>query len=192
MAEEWNVGGDPLSADGVSLIARDPETLFERLRTASSIRLQVSGSPDVDVTFDITDWYKTGIQENLEQCGNYLPQPWPHRSPQAAAGQHSFVTAVATLAPLDSPDVAEISAAESSAESSAEEPVADAPRGFVEISVSATHGCAITSDDQLVCWGSNENGQLNLPDGEYTSVVTGSRTTPARLPATANCVVPGG
>ena len=48
----------------------------------------------------------------------------------------------------------------------------DAPRGFVEISVSATHGCAITSDDQLVCWGSNENGQLNLPDEEYTSVVT--------------------
>ena len=168
VAEEWNVGGDPLNADGVSLIARDPDTLFERLRTASSIRLQVSGSPHVDVTFDITDWYKTGIQENLEQCGNYLPQPWPDRWPQAAAEQHSFVTAVATLAPHDTPDVAEIAAADSSVE----EVVVDAPRGFVEISVSATHGCAITSDDQLVCWGSNENGQLNLPDEEYTSVVT--------------------
>ena len=40
VAEEWSVGGDPLNADGVSLIARDPETLFERLRTASSIRLR--------------------------------------------------------------------------------------------------------------------------------------------------------
>ena len=168
VAEEWNLGGDPLSADGVSLIARDPDTLFERLRTASSIRLQVAGFPDVDVTFDITDLYKTGIQENLEQCGNYLPQPWPDRWPQAATEQHSFVTAVAILALLDNPDVAEIAVAVSPAE----EVVADAPRGFVGISVSATHGCAITSDDQLVCWGSNENGQLNLPDEEYTSVVT--------------------
>ena len=109
VAEEWNVGGDPLNADGVSLIARDPDTLFRAV--AHRLKHPITGlrlPRHVDVTFDITDWYKTGIQENLEQCGNYLPQPWPDRWPQAAAEQHSFVTAVATLAPHDTPDVAEI------------------------------------------------------------------------------------
>ena len=76
---EWNVRG--LNAWGVSLAAQNPETLFERLRTASSVRLQIAGSPDVDVTFDISDLYKTGTQENLDQCVNYLPQPWPDKFP---------------------------------------------------------------------------------------------------------------
>ena len=112
VAAEWNVAGDPLNAYGVSLAAPDPQTLFERLRTASSIRLQAAGSPDVDVTFDITDLYKTGIQENLDQCGNYLPQPWPDRWVQAGAEQDSRFTAAATLALLDNLDVAEIADSE--------------------------------------------------------------------------------
>ena len=78
---EWEVRGDPLNAWGVSLAAQNPETLLERLRTASSVRLQIAGAPDVDVTFDISDLYKTGTQENLDQCGNYLPQPWPDKFP---------------------------------------------------------------------------------------------------------------
>ena len=107
VVEEWIVRGDPLNVFGVSLAAPDPQALFERLRTASSIRLQAAGSPDVDVTFDIIDLYKTGIQDNLEQCGNYLPQPWPDRWPPPAPSR-----APATLALLDNPDIAEIADSE--------------------------------------------------------------------------------
>ena len=58
------------------------------------------------------------------------------------------------------------------AESSEEEAIAESPREFVAISVSDTHACAITSGSELICWGSNEDGQLNLPEGEYSSVAT--------------------
>ena len=112
VAEAWSVSGDPLNAYGVSLAAPDPQALFERLRTASSIRLQAAGSPDIDVTFDITDLYKTRIQANLDQCGNYLPQPWPTRGVQAGTEQDSRFTAAATLALLDNLDVAEIADSE--------------------------------------------------------------------------------
>ena len=80
--EEWNVGGDVRNQFGVSLSAPDPETLYEQLHSVSTIRFQIAGHPDVDVTFDISDLYNTGIQDNLDQCGNYLPQPWPDRFPE--------------------------------------------------------------------------------------------------------------
>ncbi|MDE2989027.1 MAG: hypothetical protein OXT70_13395 [Chloroflexota bacterium] len=77
----WNVGGDPLNAWGVSLLTQDAEALYEQLQNVSTVRFQIAGSPDVDVTFDISDLFTTDIQENLDQCGNYLPQPWPDRFP---------------------------------------------------------------------------------------------------------------
>lgn len=80
--EEWNVGGDVRDAWGVSLFALDPGTLYEQLQNVSTIRLQIAGHPDVDVTFDISNLYNTGLQDNLDQCGNYLPQPWPDRFPE--------------------------------------------------------------------------------------------------------------
>ena len=80
--EEWIVRGALHNQYGVNVSSQDSQTLFKDLRSASSFRLQIAGSPDVDVTFDITDLYNTAMQENFDQCGNYLPQPWPDRFPE--------------------------------------------------------------------------------------------------------------
>ena len=80
--EEWKVSGAAHSQWGVTLFVNDSPALFQALRGASTIRLQIAGHPDVDVTFDISDLYNTGLQDNLDQCGNYLPQPWPDRFPE--------------------------------------------------------------------------------------------------------------
>lgn len=80
--EDWTVLGNLQNQYGVNVSSQEPESLFESLRTASTFRLQVAGSPDVDVTFDISDLYNTGMQENFDQCGNYLPQPWSDRFPE--------------------------------------------------------------------------------------------------------------
>jgi len=50
-------------------------------------------------------------------------------------------------------------------------------REFLSISVSDTHGCAITGESEVVCWGSNEHGQQDLPEGQYTAVATARNYT---------------
>lgn len=80
--EDWTVLGNLQNQYGVNVTSQESESLFDSLRTASTFRLQIAGSPDVDVTFDISDLYNTGMQENFDQCGNYLPQPWPDRFPE--------------------------------------------------------------------------------------------------------------
>ena len=76
---EWRASGDALDQFGVRLRPLEDEAFYEQMRGASSLRIQIEGSPDVDVSFDIRGFFKTTLQDNLEQCGNYLPQPWPDR-----------------------------------------------------------------------------------------------------------------
>jgi alpha-tubulin suppressor-like RCC1 family protein len=48
--------------------------------------------------------------------------------------------------------------------------VSDA-RGFVQASVSATHGCAVRAEGTVRCWGDNRYGQLG--DGTTTAAPEG-------------------
>jgi len=80
--EDWTVQGNLQNQYGVNVTSQDSQALFEKLRGASAFRLEIAGSPDVDITFDISDMLNTGLQENFDQCGNYLPQPWPDRFPE--------------------------------------------------------------------------------------------------------------
>ena len=38
----------------------------------------------------------------------------------------------------------------------------------------ARHGCGLTNDDTVVCWGSNDAGQASAPAGRYIRVISGS------------------
>ena len=38
------------------------------------------------------------------------------------------------------------------------------------ISISDTHGCKLSADGQLACWGDNTHGQANPPPGTYTDI----------------------
>ncbi|MCY4665195.1 MAG: RCC1 domain-containing protein [Acidimicrobiaceae bacterium] len=49
--------------------------------------------------------------------------------------------------------------------------VLDAPQGqFTAISVGYAHACALRTDRTAACWGDNTDGQLEVPDGEYTAI----------------------
>ena len=43
--------------------------------------------------------------------------------------------------------------------------------------MSDTHGCAITAEGEIVCWGSNEYGQQDIADGPYSAVAAARNYT---------------
>jgi alpha-tubulin suppressor-like RCC1 family protein len=55
------------------------------------------------------------------------------------------------------------------------------PQGtFSEISVNMGHGCAVTADGSIQCWGNNDDGQCTAPPETFASVSAGYRFTCAR------------
>ncbi len=55
------------------------------------------------------------------------------------------------------------------------------PRGqFTAISAGSLHLCGIKTDKTIICWGSNDYGQLNTPRGQFTAIST-VRTTPCGI-----------
>ena len=56
---EWRASGDALDQFGVRLRPLEDEAFYEQMRGASSLRIQIEGSPDVDVSFDIRGFFKT-------------------------------------------------------------------------------------------------------------------------------------
>lgn len=48
------------------------------------------------------------------------------------------------------------------------------PSGFVSISVSANHACAIGTNDTITCWGQNNHGQADAPTGTYRAISVGA------------------
>lgn len=63
---------------------------------------------------------------------------------------------------------------------------AASPEAFSQVSVSATHSCAVTRDADVYCWGSNDAGQLGI--GGYQD---GAVPTRVGLAAAAMTVVTG-
>ena len=47
----------------------------------------------------------------------------------------------------------------------------------VEISAGGQHSCAIDREQRIHCWGSNRHGQLDAPEGWFTSVSAGETHT---------------
>ena len=64
---EWRASGDALDQFGVRLRPLEDEAFYEQMRGASSLRIQIEGSPDVDVSFDIRGFFKTTLQRLLRK-----------------------------------------------------------------------------------------------------------------------------
>ena len=47
------------------------------------------------------------------------------------------------------------------------------PNEHTAISAGGSHNCAIKADGTISCWGNNEHGQTNPPDGQYTAISAG-------------------
>ena len=52
-------------------------------------------------------------------------------------------------------------------------PPEDATPGFTAISAGGLHTCAIRTNGEIACWGWNEYGQTDAPDGSFRAVSTG-------------------
>ena len=44
---------------------------------------------------------------------------------------------------------------------------------FTSIAIGRTHSCAVRTDQAIGCWGANDAGQLDIPDGRYTAAAVG-------------------
>ena len=68
---------------------------------------------------------------------------------------------------------------------------ADAPPGkFTTITTGSDHSCGIRTDHTAVCWGNNDNWQVDVPSGnKFTTIATGANNYSCgiRADATAAC-----
>ena len=49
------------------------------------------------------------------------------------------------------------------------------PQAFVQVATGRSHACALQRDGRAHCWGANDEGQLNVPDGlRFQQITTGS------------------
>ncbi len=46
---------------------------------------------------------------------------------------------------------------------------------FTSVAVKYEHACGIHSDGTAECWGNNDNGQGNAPEGQFTAITVGTR-----------------
>ncbi len=53
----------------------------------------------------------------------------------------------------------------------------DPIRQFKVVAAGWSHSCVIRADATLVCWGKNDHGQTNAPDGTFTHVAGGSSSS---------------
>ncbi|MCY3953136.1 MAG: hypothetical protein OXG69_11425, partial [bacterium] len=68
---------------------------------------------------------------------------------------------------------------------SAEPPVA---YGSVTSWAVPSHSCGLRTDGTIACWGGNDSGQSDAPDGQYTAIAAGhSHTCAIRADGTIAC-----
>ncbi|WP_420433388.1 hypothetical protein [Candidatus Poriferisocius sp.] len=51
------------------------------------------------------------------------------------------------------------------------------PQQYTAITTGSAHTCAIAADQTIDCWGNNEYGQADAPDGQYTEISAGGDHT---------------
>ena len=62
------------------------------------------------------------------------------------------------------------------------------PAGYKAINAGDSHTCAIAADDTIACWGNNNHGQAEPPEGTYKTVTAGdSHTCAIRTDDTIAC-----
>ena len=47
--------------------------------------------------------------------------------------------------------------------------------GFIAVAAGWDHSCGVMTDRTAICWGGNDFGESDAPEGEFTSISTGSR-----------------
>ena len=48
---------------------------------------------------------------------------------------------------------------------------------FTAISAGRAHTCAVRINQAIVCWGSNDDGQIDAPEGQHTAIAAGASHT---------------
>ena len=48
------------------------------------------------------------------------------------------------------------------------------PGKYKAVSAGTSHSCGLRTDNTIVCWGNNDSGQTEVPDGEYKAVSAGT------------------
>ena len=91
-----------------------------------------------------------------------LPDPTP-RTQQPALRPRANTTAPPTTANAAPATIAE------------SPPAADAP-AFVQVAVGENHSCALQNSGRVQCWGKNDDGQLDVPEGvRFQQITAGYR-----------------
>ena len=57
--------------------------------------------------------------------------------------------------------------------------------GYIAVSAGQSHTCAIRTSGEIACWGQNDRGQTDAPDGSYTTVSVGGGHTCATRSSTS-------
>ena len=56
----------------------------------------------------------------------------------------------------------------------------DASNCWKEVAIGRDHSCGLTKEDDVVCWGSNIDGQTNSPSGKFVQISSGYKHVCAR------------
>lgn len=73
LVAKWSVN------DHVTFIALSPvdhDRMIQRLRQAQSLSVRLGDGGAAPITFDLAELFKTPIQANIDQCGNYAAPQW--------------------------------------------------------------------------------------------------------------------
>ena len=64
----------------------------------------------------------------------------------------------------------------------------DESQRFVALSVDANHGCAVTAESAVWCWGRNDHGEAGAPDGSFVDVsVAGGNSCGVHVDGSLSC-----
>lgn len=103
----------------------------------------------------------------LAACGD-PPEPSasPDQQPRTVFKEPAPATATPERAPQQSETASALRAPNARIDSSA----------FVQVAVGENHACALQADGIVHCWGGNDQGQLDVPDGaKYQQITSGWR-----------------
>lgn len=163
---EYRIAHDSL--DGGYLANNDAarvQAIAGQTASAGTIQLQLTQAGTI--SGHVAD--KSGLSLSGARIQGYISSQgsyWPSYSPFSVNGSQSFWTTTGedgtytadNLIPHDSWNV---------------EFYIPVPRPYAALSTGLLHSCAIAADQTIDCWGSDNDGESDPPDGQFTAVAAG-------------------